>query len=71
MTTAWERFQTLGIASWNTWDDEPLRDERMPYSTVGDYAGHPVPIRFGAFLVWTQPIEFWNEVGPDLRPGAL
>jgi hypothetical protein len=43
----------------------------MPYSTVGDYSGHPVPIRFGAFLVWTQPIDFWNEVGPGLRRGAL
>jgi hypothetical protein len=70
VTTAWGRFQTLGIASWDT-EDEGLREERMPYSTVGDYGGHPVPIRFGAFLVWTQPIDFWNEVGPDLPTGAL
>ena len=70
MTAARHQFLKLGIASWDT-EDDGLRDERMPYATVGNHAGHPVPIRFGAFLVWTQPVEFWNEVGADLRPGAL
>jgi hypothetical protein len=71
VTSDWDRFRTLGITSWHTWDEGPDRDRRMPYSTVGDHGGHPVPIRFGAFLVWTQPVGFWNELAPTLAPGVL
>lgn len=71
MTTAWDRFRTLGIASWNTSDEGPLRERFMPGSTVGDHGGHGVPIRFGAFLVWTQSIAMWNALAPTLAPGVL
>lgn len=71
MTTDWERFRSLGIASWDTSDEGPLQEERLPYSTFGDYDGHPVPIRFGAFLAWTQPVAFWNKVARTLAPGLL
>jgi hypothetical protein len=71
VTSDWDRFRNLGIPSWNTSAEGPLREALLPYSTVGDYDGHPVPIRFGAFLAWTGPIALWSEIAPRLAPGVL
>jgi hypothetical protein len=54
MMTPSERFERLGLTSWDTEQVGELRSKALPHAITADYDGTPVVICFGAFIGWPQ-----------------
>lgn len=61
-----EEFRRLGLPEWCTWVRGPTRTEAFPYHVIGDYNGHPVVVRFGAFLGWPDEMLWWQRLANRL-----